>query len=152
MGILLPLPVISSAFLQDPAGSGSQNHRSRKDPFYKKSFYKGWPKGIEVEKLEFDVSFWKLFFVLFFQIVLILFSERKGYTAVKKCLKFVCLSKSIRNKLFYFSSFRYSDRTLLEFIAAQDSNLKSNFPAKISMVKNSTNRKRAIIFFIFLVF
>ena len=30
------------------------------------------------------------------------FSERKGYTAVKKCLKFVCLSYPIRNAFFYF--------------------------------------------------
>jgi hypothetical protein len=41
------------------------------------------------------------------------FSERKGYTAVKNCLKFVSLSKSIRNELFHFKVFRNFDQTLL---------------------------------------
>jgi hypothetical protein len=55
---------------------------------------------------------------------LVPFSERKGCTVFKyhgsKCLKFVCLSKPIRNELFYFKAFRTSDRTLLEVIRVHE--------------------------------
>ena len=49
------------------------------------------------------------------------FSERKDNTAVKNCLKFVCLSYPIRNELFCSSAFWHSDRTLLQVIDTQDS-------------------------------
>ncbi len=65
------------------------------------------------------------------------FSERKGYTAVKNCLKFVCpsvcVSKPIRNELFYFSSFWCSDKTLLEIIDIQECESEVGFPRRASI-------------------
>jgi len=115
----------------------------------------------------------------------------------KKCLKFVCLSNPIRNELFYFSSFRRSDKTLLYVInvhefesevgfslwpfigqkldqsetrfsifhlfgiliklcyrlsMSNNSNPRSDFSSELSLVRNLTNQKRALLFFVLSAF
>jgi hypothetical protein len=85
---------------------------------------------------------------------IILFSERKGYTAVKKCLNvclFVCPSQSETS----FSIFRRFDVLLklcYTLSMSRNSNLRSNFFSEFSLVRNWTNQKPAFLFFVFSMF
>jgi hypothetical protein len=83
------------------------------------------------------------------------FSERKGYTAVKKCLKFVCLSVCPSQSETSFSIFRLFDvliKLCYGLSMSRNANPRSDFPAELPLVRNATNQKRAFLFLIFSVF
>ncbi len=82
------------------------------------------------------------------------FSERKGYTAAKKCLNvclFVCPSQSETS----FSIFRRFDvliKLCYRLSMSRNSNLRSDFFSELSLVRNWTNQKPDFLFFVFSVF
>ncbi len=68
------------------------------------------------------------------------FSERKGYTAVKKCLKLVCPSQS-ETSFSILCLFDVLIKLCYRLSMSINANPRSDFPAELPLVKNSTNQK-----------
>ncbi len=86
------------------------------------------------------------------------FSERKGYRRlkyVKKAIISFCLSvcsSQSETSFFIFRLFGVLIKLCYRLSMSRNSNPRSDFPSEFSLVRNSTNQKRAFLFFVFSAF